>query len=181
MINTNHKIEFSPEKCVGCQLCYKACFVDVIRWDAENKKGNLLFADEDGNLDTSINLEIAWMFACYYGNSATAATLNLDDLELPEQEQTPVESEKTPVDETQPETIPEEPPQEEEMVPPAVEVPVEEQESTDPSEETTEEPTEAPAEELVSDPTEPVEEATTPVEEVVEETTEPSEEPQAQN
>ncbi|MBR4953614.1 MAG: 4Fe-4S binding protein [Oscillospiraceae bacterium] len=38
MINTSHKIEFYPEKCVGCQLCYKACFVDVIRWDAENKK-----------------------------------------------------------------------------------------------------------------------------------------------
>ena len=38
MINTNHKIEFSPEKCVGCKLCYKACFVDVIRWDEENKR-----------------------------------------------------------------------------------------------------------------------------------------------
>lgn len=38
MIGTNHKIEFEPEKCVGCQLCYKACFVDVIRWDAEHKK-----------------------------------------------------------------------------------------------------------------------------------------------
>ena len=38
MINTNHKIEFSPEKCVGCKLCYKACFVDVIRWDEENRR-----------------------------------------------------------------------------------------------------------------------------------------------
>ena len=35
MINTKHRIEFYPEKCVGCQQCYKACFVDVIRWDAE--------------------------------------------------------------------------------------------------------------------------------------------------
>ena len=38
MIYTNHKIEFDPEKCGGCQLCYKACFVDVIRWDSEAKK-----------------------------------------------------------------------------------------------------------------------------------------------
>ena len=38
MINTNHKIEFSTEKCVGCKLCYKACFVDVNRWDEANKK-----------------------------------------------------------------------------------------------------------------------------------------------
>ena len=38
MINTRHRIEFDPEKCVGCQQCYKSCFVDVIRWDAEAKK-----------------------------------------------------------------------------------------------------------------------------------------------
>ena len=38
MINTKHRIEFDPEKCIGCQQCYKSCFVDVIRWDAEAKK-----------------------------------------------------------------------------------------------------------------------------------------------
>lgn len=38
MIDTNHKIEFNADKCIGCKLCYKACFVDVIRWDEENKK-----------------------------------------------------------------------------------------------------------------------------------------------
>ena len=38
MIHTNHRIEFDPEKCVGCGLCYKSCFVDVIRWDAEKKR-----------------------------------------------------------------------------------------------------------------------------------------------
>lgn len=38
MINTNHRIEFDPSRCVGCKLCYKACFVDVIRWDEASKK-----------------------------------------------------------------------------------------------------------------------------------------------
>ena len=35
-------------------------------WDAENAKGNLLFKDEEGNLNTTINLENGWMFACCY-------------------------------------------------------------------------------------------------------------------
>ena len=38
MINTSHRIEYAEEKCVGCGLCYKACFVDVIRWDSEKKR-----------------------------------------------------------------------------------------------------------------------------------------------
>ena len=38
MIRTNHVIEFYPDKCVGCGLCYKACFVDVIRWDSEARR-----------------------------------------------------------------------------------------------------------------------------------------------
>lgn len=38
MIYSNNKIEFDASKCVGCKLCYKACFVDVIRWDEEKKQ-----------------------------------------------------------------------------------------------------------------------------------------------
>ena len=34
----NKRPVINPEKCVGCQQCYKSCFVDVIRWDAEAKK-----------------------------------------------------------------------------------------------------------------------------------------------
>ena len=35
-------------------------------WDTTNP--NFLFKDEDGNVDTSVNLDLAWMFACYVGN-----------------------------------------------------------------------------------------------------------------
>ena len=38
MINTKHKINFNPDNCKSCKLCYKACFVDVIRWDEEKKQ-----------------------------------------------------------------------------------------------------------------------------------------------
>jgi len=34
----NHKIKIDADKCIGCQICYKACFVDVIRWNEDNKK-----------------------------------------------------------------------------------------------------------------------------------------------
>ena len=35
-------------------------------WDTTHP--NFLFKDEDGNIDTTINLALAWMFACYVGN-----------------------------------------------------------------------------------------------------------------
>ncbi len=38
MIHTNHRIEYRPDNCIGCQLCFQACFIDVIRWDAEKKQ-----------------------------------------------------------------------------------------------------------------------------------------------
>lgn len=38
MVYSNNKIKFDASQCIGCQQCYQACFVDVIRWDAEAKK-----------------------------------------------------------------------------------------------------------------------------------------------
>lgn len=35
-------------------------------WDTTHP--NFLFKDEEGDVDTTINLELAWMFACYIGN-----------------------------------------------------------------------------------------------------------------
>ena len=46
MIRTKIDIEYDPTNCVGCQLCYKACFVDVIRWDAEKKQPIFQYPDE---------------------------------------------------------------------------------------------------------------------------------------
>ena len=30
MINTNHRIEFDPEKCVGCKKCENVCIYEAI-------------------------------------------------------------------------------------------------------------------------------------------------------
>ncbi len=31
-----NRITVDPAACTGCKTCYKACFIDVIRWDAEH-------------------------------------------------------------------------------------------------------------------------------------------------
>ena len=36
-MNMNNTIKFDKEKCIGCKMCYKSCFIDVIRWDEESK------------------------------------------------------------------------------------------------------------------------------------------------
>ena len=41
-----HKILIDYEKCTGCKKCVKACFVDVIVWDAVNKKPVAKYPEE---------------------------------------------------------------------------------------------------------------------------------------
>ncbi len=31
-------INVDQDKCIGCKMCYKACWLDVIRWDDKAKK-----------------------------------------------------------------------------------------------------------------------------------------------
>ena len=46
MIDTRHQIRFDPAKCIGCMLCYRACFVDVIRWDEQNKRPEFKYVED---------------------------------------------------------------------------------------------------------------------------------------
>lgn len=32
-----NRIIVTPQLCTGCMTCYRACFVDVIRWNAEKR------------------------------------------------------------------------------------------------------------------------------------------------
>ncbi len=38
------KIDF--DCCNGCKICYKACFVDVFRWDDENKRPVVAYPED---------------------------------------------------------------------------------------------------------------------------------------
>ena len=42
----NHKVVVDQDKCIGCKICYKSCFVDVIRWDEENKKPIIAYPED---------------------------------------------------------------------------------------------------------------------------------------
>jgi NAD-dependent dihydropyrimidine dehydrogenase PreA subunit len=33
-----HNITIDDSTCISCRICYKACFVDVIRWDETKNK-----------------------------------------------------------------------------------------------------------------------------------------------
>jgi len=46
MIDTKHEIKFNPKTCNGCKLCYKACFVDVIRWDEGRKRPDFKYVED---------------------------------------------------------------------------------------------------------------------------------------
>ncbi|MGB9660758.1 MAG: 4Fe-4S dicluster domain-containing protein [Moorellaceae bacterium] len=39
-------IKVDLEKCTGCKTCYKACFVDVIRWDDSNKRPVIAYPED---------------------------------------------------------------------------------------------------------------------------------------
>ena len=36
----------NKELCNGCKVCFKACFVDVIKWDAGTKRPVIAYPDE---------------------------------------------------------------------------------------------------------------------------------------
>lgn len=41
-----HTIHIEIDKCNGCKRCYKACYVDVIRWDKERKRPVVMYPEE---------------------------------------------------------------------------------------------------------------------------------------
>jgi len=47
------KIEIDFEACSGCKTCMNACFVDVIRWDKEEKKPIVAYPED-----------CVWCYAC---------------------------------------------------------------------------------------------------------------------
>ena len=41
-----NKIVINYDECIGCKQCYNACFMDVIRWDEENKRPVAAYPEE---------------------------------------------------------------------------------------------------------------------------------------
>ncbi len=44
--NRVNKIIVNKELCKGCKDCFKACFIDVIKWDAQTKKPIIAYPEE---------------------------------------------------------------------------------------------------------------------------------------
>lgn len=42
----NHRISIDESKCIACRICYKACFVDVIRWNEETNKPVVAYSED---------------------------------------------------------------------------------------------------------------------------------------
>lgn len=36
----------NPALCNGCQICYKSCFVDVIRWDQDKRMPKIAYPED---------------------------------------------------------------------------------------------------------------------------------------
>ncbi len=47
------RIQFDLEACKGCKRCVDACFVDVLRWNSEEKKPRAAYPED-----------CVWCFAC---------------------------------------------------------------------------------------------------------------------
>ena len=41
-----NQIIIDKDKCIGCQTCYQACWLDVIRWDEEANQPVVKYARE---------------------------------------------------------------------------------------------------------------------------------------
>jgi NAD-dependent dihydropyrimidine dehydrogenase PreA subunit len=39
-------ITIDNETCSGCKTCYKACFIDVLRWDEQNKRPIVAYPED---------------------------------------------------------------------------------------------------------------------------------------
>lgn len=46
MVRIVNKIIVDDKKCVGCKTCYKACFIDVIRWNEETKRPIIAYPED---------------------------------------------------------------------------------------------------------------------------------------
>lgn len=41
-----NKIKVDNDKCIGCKICYKACWLDVIRWDDDKKRPIIAYPED---------------------------------------------------------------------------------------------------------------------------------------
>ena len=45
-MNMNNQVKFQSDACIGCKLCYKSCFIDVIRWNEIEKKPEFKYLED---------------------------------------------------------------------------------------------------------------------------------------